>query len=666
METPYTYFNRDISWLSFNYRVLLEAADSSLPIYERIKFLSIHASNLEEFYQVRAVEYREGREKHDEEILHRINQESICQQEVSSKIYNEGLLPELRRQGIVLYNDTKIQEEHRGFVQNYFEEEVFPFLQPVWVKKDELRMFLRHNRLYLVIRLLKGEKCEYVIMKIPFSKVPRFVALPKMKDTYYYMYIEDCIAANLSFLFPGYQVDTWHSIKISRDADLFFEEEVEGDYVEDLMQKVRRRKIGRLSRFVYDREMPADMLQYLCETFALQPEDLMPGGKHLNIEALSKLPNPRGKKLEQKPAKPMRVRSLDKAESMLSEIGRRDVLLHYPYQSFTYFLRFLQEAAHDPEVKSIKLTQYRVADKSEVIEALLTAAELGKKVTVFVEIKARFDEENNWYTSELMRRAGISIVFSLPKLKVHAKIALVSKEKGGGPSLGYISTGNFNEDTAGLYADLGLFTARKAITDELREVFRFLEQKKNKPSFSHLLVAQFNLLPELHQKIEREIEAAGRGEKARIVLKMNGIQDEGMIDALYRASEAGVEIDLLVRGICCLRPNQWYSKHIRITRIVDMFLEHARVWYFYRGGEEEVYLASADWLRRNLYRRIEVAAPIYDKQLKRKVIDSLELQLRDNRKAVTVDENLQNIPKKKTKGERWVRTQTDMFDLWKE
>ncbi len=666
MENEYKYFNRDISWLSFNYRVLLEAEDCSLPLYERIKFLSIHASNLEEFYKIRVSEYRssEAMLPEKEEILGKINREAIRQQQEASRIYNDLLLPELEKNHIILYSNQPIEQVHSKFIHDYFHEEIYPFLQPVLILKDEISMFLRDNRLYTVVRLVKNGIFYYAILKVPYAKVPRFITLPPYNGKHYIIFIDDIIAANLPDIFPGFLVNASYSIKISRDADIFVEEENPEKLANDIMQKVKKRKIGRLSRFVYDREMPQDMLSYLTETFHIQPEDLIPGGKHLNLEDLIKLPNPVGKTLEVVPPPPMRISEIDRARYFFSIIYCKDVLLNYPYQPFDYFLRFLKEAAFHPEVEEIKLTQYRVAENSAVIDALITAAKQGKQVTVFVELKARFDEENNWHTAELMKQAGIRIVYSLPKLKVHAKLALAVKRKSANnKNIAYVSTGNFNEKTAHLYADTGLFTANKEITEDILQVFHFLEQRIKQPVFKRLLVSQFNMVPTLLEMIDREIRHVQSGRKGHIILKMNGIQDEQMINALYRASEAGVEIDLIIRGICCAIPNQTYSKNIRITRIVDMFLEHARIWYFHNDGEEEVYLTSADWLRRNLSRRIETASPIIDPAIKQKIVEMLHLQLSDNLKACWVDEKLRNISKTMQTGENQTRAQIEMYRM---
>jgi len=341
------------------------------------------------------------------------------------------------------------------------------------------------------------------------------------------------------------------------------------------------------------------------------------------------------------------VPNLETNTSILRVLRKQDVLLHFPYQSFDYLLRFLMQAAFDPKVMEIKVTQYRVAENSAVINSLISAAKNGKRVTVFVELKARFDEENNYLSSELMQQAGVKIIYSLPGLKVHAKLAYVRKRSNNpaDPLKGYayLGTGNFNEKTARIYSDKGLLTSNKEMIKDIDEVFRVLEGKPHTHDFQHLLVTQFNMLPGIHQMIEREIAHVKEGGIGRIILKMNSLEDKGMINALYRASEAGVKIDLIIRGICCLIPNQPFSKNIRVTRIVDVYLEHARVWYFFNGGEENIYLTSADWMERNLHRRIEVAFPVYSEPLKRQIIDILNIQLEDNQSAVWVDENLNNL-----------------------
>lgn len=664
MDNSYKYFKRDISWLSFNYRVLLEAEDEALPVFERIKFLSIYSSNLEEFYEIRVADHRGVimKKKYSdesitdaEEALDAINREVGRQQTEYYRIFSK-VLAELDRSGIRLYQSEQPEDFHRDFIHNYFNEEVFPFLQPVMVSKGDIRTFIRDNRLYLVIRMTKkpGKNAQwllppepqYAIMKIPYAKVPRIVELPEHEGKHYLMFIDDIIKANLPEIFPGYEVESCYSIKISRDADIYIEDENSGNIVEKLLKKLKKRKIGALSRFMYDRAMPEDFLAFICEAFNIERDDLVLGGRYLNLQDLIKLPNPVGKSLTVTPPPPIRLPYLDEVRSVFSVVKKRDLLLHFPYQSFDYLIRFLMEAAFDPKVDEIKITQYRVAENSAVINTLISAAQNGKKVTVFVELKARFDEENNLKTAELMKDAGIQIIYSIPGLKVHAKIAVIhrrsTRDGKRKRNFAYLSTGNFNEKTARIYSDMALLTANQAMIEEVDKVFSILEGHRDDTSFRYLLVAQFNMVPDLRRMIHREIEHVKAGRKGRIILKMNGLHDQTMINALYEASENGVEIDLIVRGICCLVPGQPYSRNIRITRLVDMFLEHSRVWYFYNDGREEVYLSSADWMKRNLNRRIETAFPILDKDIRQEIIDILNIQLRDNVKACLIDENLHN------------------------
>lgn len=664
MENSYKYFKRDISWLSFNYRVLLEAEDDALPIYERIKFLSIYSSNLEEFYEIRVAEHRgvimkknftEESGAEAEEVLTEITDEVNRQQREYYRIFSEKILPELNRQNIYLYQGSEPEPFHEEFVHNFFNEEVFPFLSPVMIQAGDIRTFIRDRRLYLVIRMIKKSKRKsegdqapeyhYALMKIPYAKVPRFIELPQHEGKFYIMFIDDIIRANLANVFPGYEIDSCYSIKISRDADIYLEDE-NGNIVESIRKKVKKRKIGALSRFMYDRAMPEDFLSFICDAFGITRDDLVVGGRYLNLQDLAKLPNPKGKELEQKVPAPMRVPYLDEKGSVFRAVKKKDILLHFPYQSFDYLIRFLMEAAFDPKVDEIKITQYRVAENSAVINTLVSAAQNGKKVTVFVELKARFDEENNMSTAERMEKAGIRIIYSIPGLKVHAKVAVIirkdSEDGNKRRDFAYLSTGNFNEKTARVYSDMALLTCNDEIITDINKVFAVLEGKMSEPTFRHLLVARFNMVPELIRMIHREIEHVKQGRKGRIVLKMNGLHDQNMINELYRASENGVEIDLIVRGICCLVPGQPYSANIRVTRIVDMFLEHSRIWYFYNDGKEDVYLTSADWMRRNLNRRIETAFPILVPEIKQEVVDILKIQMRDNVKACLIDEQLHN------------------------
>ncbi len=677
----YQFFKRDISWLSFNYRVLLEADDDSLPLYERINFISIYSSNLEEFYKIRVADHKAiatGKTPEDDEsvqsaieLVDEINREVNRQLEDRIRIYETKILPALRKHHIIFYQSRQVEDFHQEFVSRFFREEIFPYLAPVPVTKDRIISFLRDNRLYLAVRLYQKDmpdaKPEYFVMKLPYSKVPRFIELPKKGKDYYLMFIEDIIKANLTTIFPGYRVDSSYCIKISRDADILIDDAASSnEIIEQLKTKVKKRKTGAVCRFVYDRAMPADFLEFLVDAYRIDRNELVPGDKHLNLEDLRRLPNPNLKPI-QKP-QPMKLNCLNERESVFDYIEQRDLLLHYPYHSFEHFIHFLYEAVHEPTVKEIMVTQYRVAENSAVINTLIAAAQNGKKVTVFVELKARFDEENNLATAAMMEKAGIRIIYSIPKLKVHAKVALILRKDPAGHKLtsyAYISTGNFNEKTATLYADCGLFTCNAVIVNDLYNLFRTLQGKRKAPVFHRLLVARFNLIPELNRLIDREIALAKAGKGGRIILKMNALQDPVMISRLYEASEAGVEIDLIVRGICCLIPGQAYSRHIRVTRIVDTFLEHARVWYFGNGRKPQLFLGSPDWMRRNLYRRIEAVVPVLDPSLRQELTDMLEIQLADKRKACFVDEELKNRWKSPHPQTEKVRAQYAFYEYLK-
>ena len=679
------YFKRDISWLSFNYRVLLEAEDDTLPLYERINFISIYSSNLEEFYKIRVADHKAiatGAAHSDEEsvqsamqLVTEINEEVNRQLEERIRIYEQKILPALRQHHIIFYQSRNVEPFHKEFLRRFFREEIFPYLSPVPVSKDKVISFLRDNRLYLAVRLhskgtLPGDPdhTQYFVMKLPYSKVPRFIELPKQDKNYYLMFIEDIIKANIDTIFPGYDVDSSYCIKISRDADILIDESANtSEIIEQVKTKVKKRKIGAVCRFVYDRAMPDDFLDFLVDAFRINRQELVPGDKHLNMEDLRHLPNPNNAVRPIRKPQPMKLACLDERESIFRYVEKKDLLLHYPYHSFEHFIHFLYEAVHEPTVREIMVTQYRVAENSAVINTLIAAAQNGKKVTVFVELKARFDEENNLATAEMMKAAGINILFSLPGLKVHAKVALVLRRDKQGhklPSYAYISTGNFNEKTATLYADCGLFTCNPVLVNDLHNLFRTFQGKEN-PVFHRLLVARFNLIPELNLLIDHEIELAKSGKQGRIILKMNALQDPAMIERLYEASQAGVKIDLIVRGICCLIPGRKYSRNIRVTRIVDTFLEHARVWYFGNGGKPKLFLGSPDWMRRNLYRRIEAVTPILDPDLKRELSDMLSIQLSDKRKACFVDDHLRNRWKSARPQKEKIRSQYTFYEYLK-
>lgn len=658
------YFNRDISWLSFNHRVLEEAKSKNNPLFERLKFLAIYSSNLDEFYKVRVAEYKYEVD-YDElddpnsdspvKVVREINRIVREQLEEFSRIFHEEILTEMRKEGIILYQGNMPPDpEHQQFIREYFYREVIPYLQPVLLTKGT-RSFLRDNRLYLAIRLYRkkrgadngsNRRPRYALVKLPYTEVKRFIRLPDKDGCYHFLFLEDLVRFNLQELFPGYDIDSSYCVKLLRDADLGIKDEFSGNLVEKIRKNLGRRKVGEPALFTYDRDIPEDFLAFLQDVIGVYKEDLLAGERYLNFQDFFSFPNPFAPRLQLNHPQPIHPYELEQIGSMFAAIREKDRILHYPYQSFDYLIKFLNEAAQDPKVYAIKVTQYRVASNSAVVNSLISAARNGKQVSVFVEVKARFDEENNLTLARLMSEAGVRIIYSLPGLKVHAKLALILRKSGNERkrSFAYLSTGNFNEKTARQYADHGLFTCKEEIIKDLENLFSYFENPRIRPEFTKLWVTRFNFKNELRRRIDREIELARQGKKGYILVKLNGIQNKPLINLLYKASEAGVKIDMIVRGICCLVPNQKFSRNIHLRRIVDSYLEHGRIIVFGNDGAPEVYLTSGDWMNRNINRRIETTFPVEDEYIKKELFDILDLQLRDNVSARLINENLENIP----------------------
>ncbi|MFA9392999.1 MAG: polyphosphate kinase 1 [Prolixibacteraceae bacterium] len=666
--TKYKYFNRDLSWLSFNHRVLEEAKDKTLPLYERIKFLAIYSNNLEEFYQVRVSYYRQLLknaaliplkidEVKPEEILGKINETVSLYQMEFHHIFDQEIVPELEQNNIILINKNSIlTPEQETEVEEIFTSEILSWLQPILLLKSRIRPFLKTGQVYMVMEMVIKEskfttkslqRKRYGLIKLPTDhNISRFVELTPSNGKFYIMFLEDLIMKHANKIFPGYYVKKWHSIKLTRDADFDYDEFEEDDLIDAIEKISKSRTLGKPNRFLYDREMTQSFLKYLMQSFELKSNIVVKGGTYHNFRDFFSFPNPVAPELETDKLPPLRIPELEVDRNIKEAINTKDYLITVPYQSYDYFLRFLDQAAQDDTVKEIKTTQYRVADRSAVVNSLINAAENGKKVTVFVELKARFDEEANLRYASEMTKAGIQIFYSIPGLKVHAKVAMVIRDKKNYPGAkdqAFISTGNFNEKTARLYSDHGLFTSNKEIISDLKTMLNYLENQNPSIRFKQLLVPGFNLIPRFGQLINGEIEKAKQGKKGYILLKMNGLQDPAMVDMLYLASEAGVKIDLIIRGICILKTGKKYSKNIRVIRIIDRFLEHARAFVFHNGGDEIVYLGSADWMKRNLYRRVECIFPIHDKHIKQEIIDVLNIQLSDNVKACEIGMDMENI-----------------------
>jgi len=681
----YQYINRDISWLSFNFRVLQEAMDKTLPLYERIKFLAIYSNNTEEFYQVR-VSYYKQMLRHEREFpkqnfrnvdpagtIRKINEIVSNQQSIFHLIFEQEIIPALRKNNIVAVDEKdELTVEQIDFIREIFYSNILTSIQPILLVKKKVRPFLKTGQPYMALEMVsrdsnkKKQVERYGIIKIPTDhNISRFVELPEAKGKHYIMFLEDVIMKHIDAIFPGYKVKSSYSLKLTRDADMEYDD-YEGDDLIDAIDKIRsKRSVGKPNRFQYDRSMPQKLLDYLTTSFYISRDIMVMGGNRHNFRDFFSFPNPVFPKLEIESLPPIPIPALaNQKKPIASLISKKDFLLSVPYQPFQHYLRFLREASTDPTVKEIKATQYRVSDHSVVVNSLIAAAENGKKVTVFVELKARFDEEANLKWAYEMTKAGIRIIYSIPKLKVHAKIALIIRKKGAKyGDQAYLGTGNFNEKTARLYCDHGVFTSNPEVVGEVKELYKHLENQKLRPAFKHILVPGFNMVPKFIELINREIDNVKKGKIGYILLKMNGLQDKEIVDNLYRASEAGVKVDLIIRGICTLKTGMSYSKNIRVIRIVDRYLEHARVFVFLNDGDHQIYLGSADWMKRNLRARVECDFPVYDPDLKKELMDILNIQLSDNVKACEIDEHLKN-QRIVTKGPD-IRAQMAIYEYFK-
>lgn len=683
MAKGYKYFNRDLSWLSYDQRVLESAQSEDISIGEALNFVSFHSSNLDEFYAVRVAEYRKAAysgERIDEvsnpgAILQRINHTVSHQIIEAQQIICDYICPRLLKAGVKLhYGDIPTDKRHTEYMRNYFAREIIPNIQPMLLGKGTL-VFLRDNRPYFAVKLhtkKRGKhtqgKSDYSLVQLPLVELPRFLTLPSSGDGLtHIVFIDDVIRANLAELYPGYEVEGAWSIKICRDADLGIRDEFNVNIAQEIRDNLVLRNTGAPSGFYHEADIPHDLLKCLKRHFCFSESEMVTSGHYLNLHDMSRLPiADRG--ISPADRAPIVPKRLQVTASLFDTIQRGDFMLHFPYQSFDYVIRLLNEAAHDPEVREIKVTQYRVATNSAVVESLISAALANKRVTVFVELKARFDERNNLMMAERMKAAGIKIIYSIPGLKVHAKMALILRGDGYGQSAAYISTGNFNEQTARSYTDHGLFTADPDIIADLRNLFTHLEEMSAgmtslEPQMTKILVTQINLEEKLTELIDKEIEIAQRGGNACITLKMNGIQYRPLINKLYEASQAGVRIRLIVRGICCIVPDQNYSANISITRLVDTYLEHGRIWSFGPEGDRGIYITSSDWLNRNIRKRIEVAVPILNTAVRQELMQILQLQVDDNVKATRIDKDLNNLPIEIAPDQKRVRSQVVIYDL---
>ncbi len=670
--------DRDLSWLSFNYRVLQEAKDPTVPLFERLKFLAIYSSNLDEFFRIRVAGIRRlkklSRKTRAEldfsprELLKEIHREVNKHQTELSQIFEQEIVPLLRANNIYLLRRLDLDESQQKEVEQYFRDHLLPYMMPVLLVKKRIRLFLANAQLYLAIHLkLKGKanaSSEFALIRVPSDVLPRFIHISKNSERKYIIMLDDIVRHNLSSMFPGYDIQDTYSIKLTRDQELYIDDEYQGNLVEKIKSSLAKRQVGPASRFVYDREMPAAMLEYLADTFDLRKNDLLPEGRYHNNFDFFKFPTFNLEHLKNRPLEPLPHPELTENSDFFRVLDAGDQMIHMPYQAISPVIGFLKQAARDPQVTHIKIVQYRVAKRSEIMETLMDAVHHGKQVTVFVEIKARFDEAANLDWGEKLQKAGVRVCYSFPGVKVHSKLLLVRRQKGDDVSkYAYLSTGNFHEETAKIYGDLGVFTADPRLTDEVNAVFAYLEHVKQPVNpFRHLLVGQFNLREGLNALIDNEIANAKAGKKAGIIFKLNSLEDRDMIRKLYDASVAGVRITLIIRGICCLVPGvKGFSENIRIISIVDRFLEHARVLIFENSGDRRYYLASADLMSRNLNARIETVFPVYDKALQNELKYIINTQLSDNVKARIIDRYQQNNYVQSTGQTATVRSQIELY-----
>ncbi|MEO6131559.1 MAG: polyphosphate kinase 1, partial [Saprospiraceae bacterium] len=557
-----------------------------------------------------------------------------------SEIFIEQIVPELRQHDIHLVLREDLTQEQEAFVDTFFQDNLLPFVQPVLLVKEKIRPFLNNAALYLAIAMKdkddQANQQHFGIIKIPSDHLPRFIELPTNKPGHELIMLDDIVRHSVMWLFPGYQILDTYSIKLTRDGELYIDDEYQGDLVKKIKSSLAKRDVGPASRLVYDKTIPSSFLNYLMNVLSVEKIGLFPEGRYHNNFDFFHFPSYGKTHLKDQPLPPMDFTPLTSRESIFDPIRESDRLIYFPYHKYEPAIQFFEHAAKDPNVTHIKIVQYRVAPNSRIMDALISAVKSGKQVYAFIEVKARFDEEANLRWGEQLEKAGIVVRYSFPGLKVHSKIALVRRIEKDGPQLySYLSTGNFHEVTAKIYSDLGLFTADARITGEVARIFSFLETVKlPNEDFKHLLVGQFNLRKSLIHLIDFEIAEAHAGRQAYIRLKVNSLQDEEMIEKLYEASAAGVKIELNIRGICSLVAGKKHlSQNINAFSIVDRFLEHSRIFLFHHGGKEALYLSSADWMERNLSFRIETAFPIYDPKLISEIKDILNIQTSDNVKS---------------------------------
>ena len=660
--------NRDLSWLSFNERVLQEASDPRNPLVERMRFVGIFSNNLDEFFRVRyAIARRDFRLLKDEEmiaqahsLLEQINSQVVQLQQKSLAIL-ERIKEELKGEDIYIIDEREILPEHVDYVREYFINTISPALFTIILNEVEALPNLKDDVAYLAVRMVlasesgKKQKIQYALIELP-KTLDRFIVLPKIGNANYIILLDDvirfCLCSHF-YIFPCEDISAY-MIKITRNAELDLDTDLNKSFIEKISTSVEGRKRAEPVRFIYDKLIDEEMLRFLKEKMGIQSTDsVIAGGRYHNRRDYMNFPHCERKELMYKPFHPYPIKDLKVEESLFSQIAQRDYLQYTPYHSFSYLIRFLREAALDPKVKSIKITIYRLAKQSQVINSLINAVKNGKKVTVQIELQARFDETANIHYAEQLQREGVNTIFGIRGLKVHSKIGVIEREENGKTyRYGFISTGNFNESSAKIYTDYTLFTAHQEILDEVNRVFKFFDTPFQVFQYKHLLVSPHYTKTTFLSLIDREIALAKEGKEAFLKLKMNGLTNEEMIEKLYEASQAGVKIQMIVRGVCGLLPQvQGLSENIEVISIVDRFLEHSRLYIFGNDGNPLYYISSADWMSRNLNNRVEVSCPIYQKDIQQQLWDTFHLAWNDRVKARIIDKDQQNAYRSQQQGQ---------------
>jgi polyphosphate kinase len=672
--------NRELSWLSFNDRVLQEANDVHVPLLERLKFLGIFSSNLDEFFRVRVATNKRMlqvkssktntiNKKEIQEALQDIYNKVVIQQVKFNNIYNQ-LLNEFKSKNVYFVNEKQINIQQTLEVRKYFKDEIINTIFPLILDAKQSFPFLRDNTVYLACKLSNSitKEKKYALIPLPTKIKKRFFQLPKQGGNTYMMFIDDVIRCNLDVVFSSFEFNMFeaYTIKLTRDAEIDLESDVSLDILDTIKNSLKQRKKGQPVRLIYDQEMPKDFIKFINQKLKLSKDELIPGQRYHNFRDFIGFPDIKKTDLKYQNLEPLAIPELDKAKTLFNAIRAKDFLISHPYQPFSYIIRLLREAAIDPNVVSIKITLYRVAENSNVVNALINAVKNGKKVIVMMELKARFDEEHNIYWSNKLREEGATVLFTIPSYKVHTKICLISrKEKTGLKNYAHLGTGNYNGETAKFYCDHSVLTSNKRITDELTKVFKLITDfKPEKYKFSTILVSPINLRSTFIRLIDAEISNKKAGKEAYIIMKMNSLVDLEIIDKLYTASNAGVRIDLIVRGICCLVPGiKGKSENINAISIVDKFLEHARVYVFANAGRERIYMGSADMMTRNLDNRIEVCFPVISPDIKHEIKKMLSIQMSDNAKARILD--AYQINEYKPNGIPRIRSQVEFYNYLK-